>query len=481
MTLTEDRFGAAYSRLYSILWYPALPIVLAVAGGDAQSRRERLGGAPCGADKASDRRTRVWLHAASVGEIEGVRPVVRGLTHIRPELDFVITTMTPAGRDAARQRLNGISQLAPFDHTTAVRTFIERVRPALLVITETELWPNFFLQSAVAGVKIALINARLSTRSVRRYRFIRPLIARALRSAHVVLAQTTGDAERFCYLGAPPERIVVSGNAKYEIVDSQPLRPGLAGFAQGRPILVAGSTAPGEEQIVLTAYFRLLERFPALALVLAPRHLQRIHEIESMLRTAGPTYVRATDLSSLAPLSEPSNEVSPGYTSHSPVGENAPPLSDQNPTSWGLLRRPEATADEEVRVRGHSKFNPQVLLLDTMGELGPLYRRATIAFVGGSLRRGRGGQSLAEPATASVPILFGPHYENHQQLGDALIAAESGQVVRDAMQLADAGAKWLADGPARSGAGRRARSVIEQLAGSTTTIVRYLCALLPVS
>lgn len=440
----RDLRGAIWSWIYSSLWYPALPFALVAAGGDEQSRRERLGGVAPDADKINNGKLRVWLHAASVGEIEGARPVVQNLACIRPDLEFVITTMTPAGRDAARRRLNGVCQLAPFDHAAAVRAFVARIRPVLVIITETELWPNFFLQSAAANVRIALINARLSDRSMRRYRFIRPLLARALRRASAVLAQTVEDADRFCRLGAMPERVTVTGNAKYEVHgDSLPLRPMLASFARGQPILIAGSTGPGEEQIVLAAFRDLAERFPSLALVLAPRHLQRIDEVERALRGAGLAYVRAS--------------------------ESIPPAATS------------AIADEKAAVEHPAAGYPKVLLLDTMGELGAFYQRATIAFVGGSLMPGRGGQSLAEPANASVPVLFGPYYENHRQLGDSLVAAGAGRIVRDAAQLAEASATWLADEVARSAAGQRARSVMEQLAGSTATTVNYLCALLPAS
>jgi 3-deoxy-D-manno-octulosonic-acid transferase len=438
----RDFRGAVWSRIYNSLWYPALPFALLAAGDGARSPRERLGGVAPGAEIIGDGKRRVWLHAASVGEIEGARPVLQNLARDRRDLEFVITTMTAAGCDAARRRLNGICQLAPLDHGAAVRAFLARIRPALVIIAETELWPNFLLQSAAAGAGIALINARLSARSMSRYRLIRPLLARALRGASVVLAQTAEDGSRFCELGAPHERVVVTGNAKYELRgDSPPLRSALATFARGRPILVAGSTGPGEEQIVLAAYRNLASRFPLLALVLAPRHLQRIDEVERLLRAAGLAYVRASG----------SNPAAGAIEDGSRLGEKA-----LDP-------------------------HPQVLLLDTMGELGAFYPRATIAFVGGSLILGRGGQSLAEPANASVPVLFGPYYENHRQLGDALVAAGAGRVVRDAAQLSDASAKWLADEAARGAAGRRARSVMEQFAGSTATTVRYLCALLPAS
>jgi 3-deoxy-D-manno-octulosonic-acid transferase len=339
--------------------------------------------------------------------------------------------MTLAGRDAARRRLNRNCQLAPLDHPAIVRAFVARIRPILLIIAETELWPNYFFQSASAGVRIAVVNGRVSRRSMSRYRIVRPLIARALKCADVVLAQTAHDADRFQRLGAAPEQVAVTGNAKYEVVsDSSALRPELAAFIQGRPILIAGSTGPGEEEIVLTAFRELARRFPSLALVLAPRHLQRTAEVEQVLRAAGFSYIRAS-------------------------------------------------ASESLAVPGQCRVDCCVLLLDTMGELGTLYRYAKIAFVGGSLTPGRGGQSLAEPANSSVPVLFGPYYENHRQLGEGLIAADSARVVRDATQIVEFSGKWLADEEARTAAGRRARSVVEQLAGSTAITVRYLCGLLP--
>jgi 3-deoxy-D-manno-octulosonic-acid transferase len=411
------------------LWYPALPFALIAGGYDAQSRGERLGNVSP-ANAVASGVPRVWVHAASVGEVEGVRPVVLALRGARPELQFVITTMTAAGRDAASRRLGGACQLAPFDHAAAVRAFVARVCPTLVIITETELWPNFFFQSARAGARIALINGRLSDRSMNRYRLIRPLLARSLSSISLILAQTANDAERFRTLGAPAERIIVAGNSKYELEAAPPpLRPALAGFAEGQPILLAGSTGPGEERTVLTAYRHLVEQFPALALVLAPRHLQRVQEVERELRAADIAFVRASELDSGA---------RPGATPEAPV-----------------------------------------LLLDTMGELRALYQRAAIAFVGGSLMTRRGGQSLAEPAAASVPVLFGPHYENHRQVGDALIAVGAGKVVGDAAQLASACAQLLADRNSRAVAGESARQVMEQLAGSSAEIVRHLCALLP--
>jgi 3-deoxy-D-manno-octulosonic-acid transferase len=437
-----DVLGGLFTRTYNLLWYPALPFVLAAVAEGPESWRQRLGLTP--GYTPDESKLRVWVHAASVGEIEGVRRVVEHLARERSDLDFIVTTMTPAGRDAARRWLKGAVQLAPLDHPRAVHCFLKRIRPVLLIIAETELWPNFLLQSPLAGAKLALINARLSSRSIKRYLLVYPLMARALSRADLILVQTTHDAERFLKLGVDPERLTVTGNVKYELSgDPQPVRPALRNFARGRPILIAGSTAPGEEEVVVTAYRSLLERFPALALVLAPRHLRRIDQVVSILRNAGLSYNRASQLHGIE-------------------------------ARGGQLLR-------ELPRHGYegAPANIQVLLLDTMGELASFYRFATVAFIGGSLRPGRGGQSLAEPAASSVPVLFGPYYENHRQLGDMLIAAGSGIVVGDASELAEAAGRWLTDPVRRATAGQRAYAVLQKLAGKSETVVRHLCALLP--
>jgi len=418
------------ARIYNALWYPALPFALVVAGGrDQRNRRERLGRAIAGKSGLADE-IRIWVHAASVGEVEAVRPVVQGLIREIPRIAITVTTMTNAGRETARRRLAGISacQLAPLDCPSAVRGFIARVRPQLLLIAETELWPNFFFESARAGSRIVIINGRLSERSLARYRMIHSLIEPALAKADLILAQSPADADRFISLGAPSARVFVTGNTKFEPggAAGSELRPALRDFAAGQPILVAGSTAPGEERMVLNAWRNLADRFGGLALVIAPRHLDRVTEIEDELRAAGVPWVRASSLAELTPA-----------------------RSGQN-----------------------------VLLLDTMGELRVLYSRATVAFVGGSMTPSRGGQNLAEPAAWGVPVLFGPHYENQRMVGEALNEGGGGRVVVDAAQLESTVAEWLADDALRLAVGDRARRVLEQLAGAAAATLQHLKSLL---
>ena len=423
------------TALYNALWYPALPFALIAGGGlDAVNRHERMGAAALVANVQGS--PRLWLHAASVGEIEAARPIAIGLLRDYPDAMVVVTTMTAAGRAAARKRIPGAAafQLAPLDRPASVRSFLADVRPHAILVAETELWPNYLIEGARSGAKVAIFNGRISARSASRYRYIRPLISEALAHANLVLVQTANDALRFCKLGAPRSSVIVTGNTKFDLDDQvPPLRCALEQFCAQRPVLVAGSTAPGEERMVLTAYRNLVERFPTLALVLAPRHLSRALEIENEIRSAGFIYDRA----SLLPA------------------DGTPGAADP--------RAGDAAT---------------VLLLDTMGELRALYSRASIAFVGGSMSPPRGGQNLAEPAAVSVPVLFGPHYENQQQAGDTILEAGGGRVVADAAQIESTCSEWLADHDARHAAGANAVRAVERLAGGVAATLNQLTALI---
>lgn len=415
-------------RIYNTLWRPALPIALALSGArtDAEVRCARLGRG-CVASSGAPPSVRIWAHAASVGEVGALRAVITGLIDDHPGTSAIVTTMTTTGREAARRAipLAQAHLLAPFDCRHALQPFLAAVRPTLVLIAETELWPNYFIESHATGARVAIVNGRVSQRAFARYRKVRSLIAETLGCADLVLAQSEDDARRFLELGAMPDRVKVAGNTKLDLraLTPPPPRPQLAAFAAGRPLLVAGSTAPGEDQVVVDAYRELLVRFSSLALAIAPRHLERTAEVERILAAAQLGYVKASTL-------------------------------------------------DETRSAPHDAAG--VLVLDTMGELRGLYGRATLAFVGGSIVRGRGGQSLAEPAAASAPVLFGPYHESQRAIADALIAANAGAVVRDAGQLARAAAAWLGDDASRRAAGSSARAAVERMAGGVESTLVHL-------
>lgn len=419
---------ATATRLYNALWYPALPFALmASSGANPQSWRERLGRLNPEAMPLRVDKRRIWAHAASVGEVEALRPVLTRLTRAVNDLEITLTTMTTTGREAARRRLPLLSacRLAPLDFPGSVRSFLDQVRPQLILVAETELWPNFFTEGTRSGARIVLVNGRVSERSMRRYRLVSGIIRTALLCAEKILVQTATDANRFRELGAPPDRVIVTGNTKFDLDDSSvPSRQALVDFIRDRPVLIAGSTAGGEERMVLTAYLSLVRRFSDLALVVAPRHLERVPEVEAELRAQGVPFLKATSLES------------------SPSGR------------------------------------AKILLLDTLGDLRGLYRYATIAFVGGSIAPPRGGQNLAEPASLAVPVLFGSHYENQQMVGDALIEGGGAFVINDSQQLEERCASLLVDPVKRSEFGRRARNVIEWMGEGAAITVRHLLPLL---
>jgi len=410
--------------LYNFLWYPALPFaLLASNGADARGSRERLGIA---APRSESSALRIWAHASSVGEIEAIHSVIMRLMRDAPAAVAVITAMTTAGRDVARRRIPKAKAhlLAPLDNPSAVRAFLRRVRPDLVLIAETELWPNYFWEAKKSGAKIAIINGRISERSVKRYKRLGGLFTRAIQCADLVMAQTAHDVERFVEMGAERGRIVVTGNTKFDpdAAAEMPLRRELQEFAGERPIFIAGSTAAGEEEVILSAYVELRKEFPSLALILAPRHLVRVPEVEKIVAERALKYVRAS------------------------------------------AARFDASAD--------------VMILDTMGELRPLYRRATVAFVGGTLNEVRGGQNPAEPASVSVPVMFGPSFENQQETASALIAAGGARVVNNAEEIVRIASKWLSNDEARRNAGRAARECIMQLSGGVAISLMHLRTLI---
>ncbi len=410
--------------IYNLLWYPALPFVLLASNGaDAQGSRERMGIA---APRAKSSALRIWAHASSVGEIEAIHSVMMRLMRDAPASTAVITAMTTAGRDVARRRIPKATAhlLAPLDNPSAVRAFLRRVRPDLVLIAETELWPNYFHEAKKSGARIAIVNGRISARSLARYQRLGKLFSRAIQCADLIMAQTTHDVDRFVAMGVDRNRIVVTGNTKFDpdAAGEMPLRRELQEFAGERPIFVAGSTAAGEEEIVLNAYLALRKEFPALALIVAPRHLVRVLEVENLVAERSLKFVRASA----------------------------------------------------------SRFAPDadVLILDTMGELRALYRRATVAFVGGTLNEVRGGQNPAEPASFSVPVMFGPYYENQQETASALVAAGGARVVDGADDIVRTATKWLANDDLRRTAGRAARECIVQLSGGVSTSLMHLRTLI---
>ena len=372
----------------------------------------------------------VWLHAVSVGEVQACAPLVSALSERYPALPLTVTTITPTGAARARALYGNLAQVRylPFDLPGAVRRFFERVQPQLAVIFETELWPNLYRECGRRRVPLVLASARISARSLDRYRRLGALFRETLAGTAVVAAQAAGDAERFRSLGADPASTHVTGNLKFDF--ALPADIGARGtqlraqYAPARPLWVAGSTHAVEEQAVLEAHQLGRRAHPSALLVLAPRHPPRFDEVAQALAQAGVSFVRRSGC---------------------------------------------ADASDAAGCA--------VLLLDSLGELLGFYAAADVAFVGGSLVP-VGGHNLIEPAALGVPVLTGPHTFNSEEIARLLIARGAVEVVRDAAELGTRVSQLLADPQARARIGAVASASVDSNRGALEKLLALIEPLL---
>ncbi|QDV36715.1 3-deoxy-D-manno-octulosonic acid transferase [Tautonia plasticadhaerens] len=410
---------------YLGLLLAASPVLFARAWRRSKSRQglmdklrgrvpRRIGDAPC-----------LWLHAVSVGEVLLLRPLVAELQRRRPDWDVVVSTTTSTGLEVARRTFPElVTFYAPLDFSWAVRRALERIRPTALVLVETELWPNLIRAASARGARVAVINGRLGRRSHRGYRRFRALLAPTLRRLDAVAAQSQESADRFLDLGVPADRLSVTGSIKYDGLESDRGVPkvrearralGLEG-ASG-PIFVAGSTMDGEESAALQAYQRAKVDHPGLRLVIVPRHPERGAELARMIEGRGEVVWRR-----------------------------------------GVEDRPPG---------GREDGRQAVLLIDTVGELSSIWGLADVAFVGGSLYPGRGGQNVMEPSAFGASVLFGPHTSNFREAVEGLLGRDAARVVRSATELGDALQLELADRDSSRARGASARRFVLAQRGAT--------------
>ena len=308
-----------------------------------------------------------WVHAVSVGEVLAVSGLVGALRTRHPRARIVVSTVTDTGQMLARQRFGAENVFYfPLDFAVAVRPYLQALRPRLVVIAETEFWPNFLRLAHASGARVAVVNARISDRSFPGYRRVRRWLARVLRNIDLLLAQTEQDRARLLAIGAPANCVLVAGNLKFDVPPPDPppivqqLRSALD-LAEASPVIVAGSTVEGEEPLLLRAFETVLARHPRAVMILAPRHPERFNHVATMISDLGIRFWRRSEW-------QPSRSI-PG----------------------------------------------RVFLLDSIGELASLYALATLAFVGGSLVE-RGGHNILEAAQYGVPVLVGPHTENFRDI-----------------------------------------------------------------
>jgi 3-deoxy-D-manno-octulosonic-acid transferase len=394
---------------------------------------ERLGRLPARLRQPSPgERPRVWLHAVSVGEVLAVSRLVKTLDAALPGYSIVISTTTRTGQALARERFGAERVFyCPLDLPWAVRAYLNALRPRLLILAETEFWPNLLRGCARRGIPVAVVNARISDRSWPRYRHLRGLWRPFLQPLRRVLAQSETDAARLKAIGCQPERVTVAGNLKFDVraVEESEATRLLKALAAHLRLVVAGSTLEGEEAALLEVWPRLLAADPQLILVLAPRHPERFGAVAALVEKSGLPWVRRSDW-----RSEAENSLQP--------------------------LRPG-----------------QIVLLDTIGELASVYSLAAVAFVGGSLIPA-GGHNPLEPAQFGVPIVMGPHYFNFRAITDDLLAHQALRIAA-ANQLEPALTCLLKDPAAASAMGERARLVFFSQAGATSRCEEAIKQLLP--
>jgi 3-deoxy-D-manno-octulosonic-acid transferase len=393
---------------------------------------ERLGLVPARFRKphaGSDRQCSViWVHAVSVGEVLAVSRLVNTLDAALPGYRIVISTTTRTGQRLARERFGAERVFyCPLDLPWAIRAYLDALQPRLLILAETEFWPNLLSGCFRRGISVAVVNARISDRSWPRYRRLRRLWQPILSRIRRVLAQSKIDGERLKAIGCPPERVSVAGNLKFDVRAAEEagatrLLKTLAGELR---LVVAGSTLDGEEAALLEAWPSLLKADPKLALVLAPRHPERFGIVAAQLERSGIPWGKRSDW-----RSQPAEPLKPG----------------------------------------------QIVLLDTIGELASVYSLASVAFVGGSLIPA-GGHNPLEPAQFGVPIVMGPHYVNFRAITEDLIAHDAICITKKE-NLAKALVDLLCDRTQAKAMGERAKQVFASQAGATDRCVVAIKALL---
>ncbi len=416
-----------YSALQYIL-FPLVVLRMLWRSRRAPAYRRRIG-ERLGYVTAPTQHPCLWVHAVSVGETLAAAPLIERLLTDYPDYRIVVTTTTPTGSERV-MALFGDSVhhcYAPYDLPGAVCRFLARVEPRAVIIMETELWPNMLHYTAHRNIPVLLANARLSERAAMGYNRVSGLTRQMLRQLHQVAAQTDDDGRRFVQLGLDPAALTVTGSIKWDVDISPELKTAADSLAsewrsQERPVLVAASTHPGEEAMLLQVGAVLRQRFPELLLVLVPRHPERFEAVLRLARDSGCDVARRSEPDNLSPATE-------------------------------------------------------VLVGDTMGELTAFLGAARIAFVGGSLIP-HGGHNLLEAAAWGIPVLTGPHTFNFERVTQLLASAGGVQVVADTEELSVCIIQLLEDHDRATAMGNTAREVVRANRGALGRLLGLIPGLL---
>ncbi|HXX19917.1 MAG TPA: 3-deoxy-D-manno-octulosonic acid transferase [Candidatus Acidoferrum sp.] len=411
-------------------------------GEPSSTLRERLGGLPqeiaahAAASALGQKAGAIWIHAVSVGEVLAAEPLALGLKRrFRDRAAFVSTT-TETGQQLARERLDFVDGIFyfPLDWVVPVRRALRTIRPALVIVMETEIWPNFLREAGRRGVSVVFANARISEKSFARFRrwefLVGPFFRRVLADASLFLAQTPEDASRLSEMGAPEGRVEVTGNLKYDT--EQPDLSGFGVWLEGEverqerwPVLVAGSVVAGEEEAVLAAYDIVQRRWRRALLIVAPRKPDRFDAAANVASAGGWNVVRRSSVDLQAPLND----------------------------------------------------NVDVILLDSIGELAGLYLLADAVFVGGSLVP-EGGHNILEPAWFAKAPVFGPSMENFRDMAAQFLKARAAIQVASGPQLGKVWVQLIEDNAERERMGRAARELSERNRGTTARSLERIAGML---
>ena len=377
----------------------------------------------------------IWVHASSVGEVTLLKPLIALLEHGEPRTSLVISAFTSTGLATARKLYPRHTVVPlPFDLSFVVRRALRRFDPKLVIIAESELWPNFIRLSHERGAAVAIVNGKMSAKSQRAYER-RRLIPRVLGDIDLFAVQTEEHAARFCSLGVPAERVRITGNMKYDLTRASEaaaqraeLRKTL-GYADGDVVIIGGSLHEREDEALLAAFAAARAANPCAALIIVPRYPSDAATVEKNARARGHRAVLKSSVD---------------------AGRESAPGRDG------------------------------VLIVDTLGELGRLYAASDVAFVGGSLfyrAANKGGHNLMEPAILAVPVLFGPYNFSFKETVGDLLAANAGVMIHDAAELGDALAKLVTDPAARRDLGLRGQRVVRAGQGASARNYELLSAL----
>lgn len=358
----------------------------------------------------------IWIHAVSVGEVIASKPLISLINKQLPDYEIVLSTVTKTGREIAEKMQKQLSHIFyfPFDFPFVVKKVLRKINPSLIVLAETELWPNLLKYAELFNIPVILNNGKISPSSFLKYKKIHPLFTQILGKVSIFCMQTEEDKDKLIQLGVNPEKIIVTGNTKFDLFDSdldkeRPLENwNTTGFS---PIIVAGSTHPGEEKILLELLKKIDKKFPNTLLVLVPRHPERLTEIENLIKEKGYSFVKRSETNSY------------------------------------LLKE-------------------KIILVDTIGELSKIYSVADVVFVGGSLVP-IGGHNLLEPAFLSKPIITGQYTFKQNEMTELLKKGDGIIQVENEQQLQEKLLELLSSPEKRKKLGENARNVVLSNPGAT--------------